>query len=426
MAGPVIDIPIDRIHLYEENPRHGQMTDPDEIIEYLLSSDQSIAEHETNPLELIGVVRLDDEDDTGEPTYEVWEGNRRVCAIMLLNDPELAPSRYRQRFEELAATHEPIQSIEGRVFDNRDELRFWMRNIHDGVQDGVGRKPWGPDEQHRDNPTRKNAIAFTLLEMAEEAGLITKSQRGGKLTTLQRYVGNPAIRDILLANDDDPANVVFGRTDAAMEKLLARLIDDLLSRNISSRHNEDEIIEYARSLEENAGVTDADNEEPESGEDAEPDDNDDDEADDGPAPPPPPAPTKVRWNSNLQLAINNSENQKLIRLYRSITTVSARTHTQLVAVGSWSLIETIAKICGANDDTSFDSFFSTQRLQNNYGLTRDNARTVQSRLRLISQNGNATKHHAISATFDYSQLIVDMSTVSDMLATALNHAAQQT
>ncbi len=168
MAGPVIEIPIERIHLYDENPRHGHMTNTGEIIEYLLSNEQvwnlaqSIAEHETNPLELVGVVRLDDEDDSGQPTYEVWEGNRRVCAIMLLNDPALAPARYRQRFEELAANHEPIATIEGREFDDRDELRFWMRNIHDGVQEGVGRKPWGPDEQHRDNPTKKNAIAFSL------------------------------------------------------------------------------------------------------------------------------------------------------------------------------------------------------------------------------------------------------------------------
>jgi hypothetical protein len=140
-----------------------------------------------------------------------------------------------------------------------------------------------------------------------------------------------------------------------MEKLLAKLMDDLLSRNISSRHNEDEILEYARTLEENAGVTDADNEEPD-GVDDETADSEEDESDEGPPPPPPPAPTRIQRNSSLQRAINNSGNQKLIRLYRSITTVSARTHTQLVAVGIWSLIETIAKICGASDDsTSVDT-----------------------------------------------------------------------
>lgn len=64
MASKVFSIPVDRIRLYERNPRHGEITDPEEIIEYLLEDEQvyelakSIAEHSTNPLELLGVVEI--------------------------------------------------------------------------------------------------------------------------------------------------------------------------------------------------------------------------------------------------------------------------------------------------------------------------------------------------------------------------------
>ena len=197
MPSDVFPIPVERIHLYEENPRHGAITDPSEIIKVLLQDEQvyelakSIAEHKTNPLELLGVVEITEEGAT-EPSYEVWEGNRRVCAVLLLNDPDLAPPKWRKRFQKLSDDVDVIETIEGRSFDDHDELRFWMRNIHNGMQDGRGRKDWGPDEQHRDNPTRKNAIAFELLEMAETLHLITRSDRKGKLTTLQRFAEKPA------------------------------------------------------------------------------------------------------------------------------------------------------------------------------------------------------------------------------------------
>ena len=84
MPSTAFDIPVERIHLYEENPRHGAVTDPTEIVKILLEDEQvyelakSIAEHRTNPLELLGVVDITEE-GASEPSYEVWEGNRRVA-----------------------------------------------------------------------------------------------------------------------------------------------------------------------------------------------------------------------------------------------------------------------------------------------------------------------------------------------------------
>lgn len=295
MASEFGTFPIERIHLCAENPRHGKITDPEKVIKYLLQDEQvfelakSIAERSTNPLELIGVVRIDDDDDSGEPTYEVWEGNRRVCAIMLLNDPDKAPAKWRKRFEELSKDVELIETVEGKVFDDHEELRFWMRNIHNGAQGGRGRKDWGPDEQHRDNPTKKNAIAFALLELAEAAGLITSSQRKNTLTTLQRYVEKDALRAILKADDSDPANVKFSRPKAEFNKLLKQIIEDLISKEISSRKNEDLVAKYAETLEGRAGVKPADEDDEGDGDDAGPGDGsspgdgdgDGDEDDDG-------------------------------------------------------------------------------------------------------------------------------------------------
>lgn len=451
MAGPVISIPIDRIHLYEENPRHERMSDPEKIRTYLCKDEQvlelaqSIADRKTNPLELIGVVRIDDEQETGEPTYEVWEGNRRVCALQLLMDPELAPAKWKKKFKELAASMDPITEVEGRVFDDRAELRFWMQNIHNGSQEGRGRKSWGPDEQHRDNPTRKNAIAFVLLERAQRHGLISKEERRGTLTTFQRYVGSKHFRPVLKVDDTDPSNVEFKRTEKELTQLLRILIPDLKEGRISSRHDEDTVKNYAAALMEKAGLTpkvspspsDPGTPEVGGGERAKPysdghgggtstsfpidgadTTSDVDDLSDDKAAPRPKMPVKVKVAKDLMSAIEATGNEKLGLLYHSLTRISAKDHTPLIAIGCWALLETCAKECGANPTTPFIDFFSPGYM-GRLGIHKKAAGPINDALVRISRGGNATKHHSTAATLDFRSLINDMQTVAPMLAKAL-------
>lgn len=429
MPSEVFPIPVDRIHLYEHNPRHGEITDPAEIIEYLLEDEQvyelakSIAERHTNPLELLGVVDITPK-RAKEPLYEVWEGNRRVCAVMLLNDPDLAPPKWRKRFRKLSDNVEPIETIDGRIFDDHDELRFWIRNIHNGMQDGRGRKDWGPDEQHRDNPSRKNAIAFQLLEFAEEKSLITRSDRKGKLTTLQRFVEKPTMRDVLGVDDSDPENVRFRRDDHDLDALVSVFVEDLLSGEINSRANDEDIAKYASEIEERAGVE-------ELREDG------DDQADGGqsaPTPAPGPAPTplprasnKIKRSNELVKVLNKLDADKLIGLYSSLTKVSANTNTQLIAVGVWAFIESTAKLCGANETTSFADFFTKGKSGRmaGYGVEQRQAGVIHDALVRLSRGGNTTKHDAISGTFDHRQIMNDMKVITPMLVFALKKQVKE-
>lgn len=429
MVSDVIPFPMERVHLFENNPRHGYIADPEKIISRLVEEEQiyelakSISTKGTNPLELIGVIRIDDQDEGGEPTYIVWEGNRRVCAIMLLNDADLAPPKWRKRFQTLSDKTDYIEEIEGRVFEDKSVLEFWMRNIHNGTQKGRGRKEWGPDEQHRDNPTKKYAIAFELLERAEHEGLISTADRKGKLTTLQRFVGTDPLRRVLQANDENPKKVKFARKKPELEKLLKQIIADLLDEEmITSRKNEDEIKVYAAELEARAGVkpvggdagdhTDEDDESDD--EDYGNSDDDEDENETKPKPP-----HTIKRDKALSKAINSSGNDKLIGLYNSLTKVRATTNVQLIAVGAWSLLETIAAVCGATENQSFSAFFSTGTMQNKLQISKKQSQTIWKALDRFARAGNDTKHDAISAAFNHMELINDMERVSPMLASAL-------
>ena len=99
-------IDVDRIFLYEENPRHEPIESEPEIIECLCRDEQvynlarSISEAGLNPLDLLGLVNTPG--SGAKQNYLAWEGNRRVCAVKLLNDPDRAPPHLRKDFARLS------------------------------------------------------------------------------------------------------------------------------------------------------------------------------------------------------------------------------------------------------------------------------------------------------------------------------------
>ena len=131
------------------------------------------------------------------PSYFVAEGNRRVCALKLLLDPDRAPAKLRKGFEQLAAGWSGMDPLQCVLFENRDAVDLWLTRIHDGEQDGIGRRKWNADQSQRHSNSAKNKIAMHILDYAEESGLITKEARKGKLTTATRYLTKKPVQDAL-------------------------------------------------------------------------------------------------------------------------------------------------------------------------------------------------------------------------------------
>ena len=173
------DVDVERIFLYEENPRHEPLESQPEIIEHLCKDEQvhnlakSIAAEGTNPLEAVGLVEIPST-SKGKKSYVVWEGNRRLCAIKLLNDPDLAPAHLRKDIATLAEGHIAIDSIPAVVFDDHDKLRFWMGVIHGGQQGGIGRKDWNADQKQRHTGSNRNKIALAILDLSEKMGILQR------------------------------------------------------------------------------------------------------------------------------------------------------------------------------------------------------------------------------------------------------------
>ena len=413
-------VDIERIFLYEENPRHEPIETQPEIIEHLCKDEQvfnlarSISEAGPNPLELLGLVQIAGSGASEtKKAYQVWEGNRRICAIKLLNDPDLAPPHLRADFARLASASDrvPIKMITSVIFDDHDDLKYWMGIIHNGPQEGAGRLAWDSQQKARHFGSSRNRVALAVLDAAEGMGLISKEERHGKLTTAQRFLNSSVVKEALGIDASNLDDITYNRTPEDFNKQLGRFIADLKEGvKISSRNNRAQIETYGRKLANNPDLT---------GERIEPQSLKTAAASITRArrkaqPKKPRKLAHLEYDKRLSTALEAVENTKLENLYYSICSVHIE-HTPLLTIGTWAFIELLTALAGKKPDNDFLAFFSNQRLSD-YGVGSGKALgPIRDALTRIQRNGNATKHHETAAAFDGAQLANDLATITPLL-----------
>ena len=424
---PIEAIPVSRLFLSLLNPRHEPLASEGAAIEYLCEHEyvyelaRDISRHGLNPLERFALVK------TGKgasakgsaPTYFVAEGNRRICAIKLLNDPDLAPAHLRKGFERLSKEWPVIRTVAGVVFASLTDVDLWLDRIHKGLQGGAGRKEWNADQKtrHAGQGGGKNRFALTVLDYAESKGLISAEERKGRLTTVQRFVVNDAFREAMGLDNSDPDALQRTRPESELDALLKRFIKDLLGgQDVNSRMNRKDIIDYARKLHATPGVSAARVE-------PEPVSSDPLPAHKKTKPPRPLPPERLRhvsYDERIDVALRGLGNDKLKSLYNSICNIDIEPHTPILSVGVWSFFETLTICAGRNEQNSLDSYLSKGKLKS-YGIAGDTV-TLQSATKRIREYGNTTKHHPTGAMFNAGQLNNDVVTLAPVILKIIEEA----
>lgn len=249
------------LYLKSNNPRHDPLDDKKEIIKYLVVNEKvkvlakDIVElGGISPLEKIGVTKHDNK-------YIVEEGNRRVCALMLLNDPDLSPENEKSYFKKLATNNSNIPSVvECFVFDDEDDSKIWVERKHDGEQGGAGPVPWNAVQKSRFFNSSENTLALKLLEHGVQKGLISNSEKNNKIiTTASRFLSNPAFRSMMAIKSGKKDNDVVLNVDIyEFDYCLSFFLKDLINKTdndeilVTSRANKKEILNYIDYLRKNA------------------------------------------------------------------------------------------------------------------------------------------------------------------------------
>ena len=416
-------VPIGSIILDLANPRHVQFSTEDEAIEYLCTKEdvwplaRDITNIGLNPLERVALIPV-----KGQPgSYTMAEGNRRLCALKLLADPDRAPARLRKGFGTLATQKTPIKALPAVVFETDEEVCPWLERMHNGAFGGRGRKDWDADQSQRFSGSNKNKVAQGFLDYAVGEGLISEEDRKGKLTTVQRFLGIGEFREALGLDQTNPDDLARTRPKPEFDTIARRFIRDLVEgEQVNSRMNKPEIIKYARPLGSLPGVTAT---RPEAESISIPDVGSKSPAtkDARPSPRKIEKVRRIDYSDEIAAALTTLGNHKLERLYNSICTVELENHTPLVCIGVWAFMETLTACAGRHEKTSFDAFLSNQKL-GDYGLTGSKT-AVRGALTRTLDYGNATKHEPVAATFNGDQLNNDLAVLKTVILKCIGEAA---
>lgn len=397
-----------------------------EVIEYLCRNEnilplaKDIVANGMNELELIGLIPDENSDDDA-PAFFVAEGNRRVCALKLLLDPDRAPAKLRKGFEQLAAGWAGMPLLQCALFEDRESVDIWLSRIHDGEQGGIGRSKWDADQSQRHSGSTKNKIAMHVLDYAEESGLISKEARKGKLTTATRYLTKKPVQDAFGLNVSDLEKIRTTKSKSDFDTLLGKFVADLQSNHANSRAKGSAVFEaYGRELSSVQQTGDGDG-----------------------------TPRLLRQTKNASVSaaiarrrtaikphitvpfsheimdgLKSLQNQKLINLYNSITSVSLQPHAPLIAIGAWAFLESLSANAGRDENKNFLEFFSKDR-RAGYGLpTGKDAKAVTEALRRVAASGDVAKHDAKAALFDGEQLVNDLETLKILIVKCIEDVAR--
>lgn len=244
----VINEAVSGLLLDERNPRFPeQVIGQDEAVTAILvdaasklvNLAQDIAnEGSLNPTELPVVVEEDGE-------LVVVEGNRRIAALKLLRNPDLAAAASEQLGVELVTRFKALQqvgvgpeAIDVYQAESREAARHWIELRHTGENDGVGVLGWQAWQTNNYRRRRgSQADRATLFcqavetDFAGDASLLSNvaTVRRTRLTTLGRLVADPDVRrdfGFLFTGD----YVLFDYESDDLRPGLGRIFDDLSAR----------------------------------------------------------------------------------------------------------------------------------------------------------------------------------------------------
>lgn len=260
-----VAVPFIKLHFDPINPRGEPESDEEKIralfgaLPETLSLATHLAENGQNPLDRIAII----EHPKLPGHFVIREGNRRLCAMQLLRDPDRAPTEAtRKAFQKVASEGRPVpDKLPAVLFHEKQKARVWMSVKHEGPQGGLGTVSWGAKEKARFNregetgktrPKNPNRQAEALLTYAVKEGLITPEERELiALTTITRYLPNVRTALALLNTEDCTTNARPAEFNAALQRFLKDAKETGtpgVKATVHSRSSSAQRTEYAETL----------------------------------------------------------------------------------------------------------------------------------------------------------------------------------
>lgn len=243
LAEPV-DIEVARLRLDIKNPRLAVVppSQRDAVSEMaadqgqrLLALCRHIAQNGLNPMERFAVIA----DDEGAEMYNVLDGNRRLAALRVLENPELLKGKVSEaalkRLKEDAESFAPVIEVPCVIFATSEDADPWILLMHQSGHDGAGSVEWTNQQKarHRERMGSKEPhlqiLDFVTAESKSDLSgpTVAKIERGKyPLSTLERVIQTPAVRQ-RLGIDVVGGEVVTRYPKPEVLRGLRRVVDEI-------------------------------------------------------------------------------------------------------------------------------------------------------------------------------------------------------
>ncbi|MEL6641569.1 MAG: ParB N-terminal domain-containing protein [Pseudomonadota bacterium] len=153
------------------NDRHGELADEQEAIEWLLRNHTQHMLNLAKDIAHSGVIYEPPIVAKEGEQYRVFDGNRRVASIKLLNDPKKIPETLGRRLwlaESALWRERKVDAIECRVESDQSLIDAILERRHTGSRKGVGQSTW--DNEAKQNFLRRTGkiSSLTTAELIED------------------------------------------------------------------------------------------------------------------------------------------------------------------------------------------------------------------------------------------------------------------
>lgn len=194
-------IALDALLVNRANDRHGELENETAAIAWLFNNREQHMRNLTKDLVKTGEVYEPPLVAPEGTKYIVFDGNRRITCLKLLDDPRRAPTIELQQFytEQRAAWPGTFpKAVVCQVETDRDRIDDILYRRHTGAQSGIGQSTW--DDRMKENFVQRTGkstglnVADEIEKRLGEAGLLP-SRRKIPRSTLNRLLSAEPFRN---------------------------------------------------------------------------------------------------------------------------------------------------------------------------------------------------------------------------------------
>lgn len=248
-----IKLNINNININKGNPRFEKANTDLEALHKMLDNHSvkiyNLAEHISiygvNPTEVPIVYKENN-------NHILLDGNRRITALKILNNPELLNHKYKDLKDKIMKLNRSgvPSNIDVIEFPNEEDANIWVNIKHTGENDGVGTVKWTALQQSRFDKDRY-PLSSQLIDFMNSNKLVKKENKYNlnnlKISNLERLLTDPDVRKMLSIQQRNKV-LYCPPLSELLKNILNNLIFDISKESftVNTIHSKADRIEYIR------------------------------------------------------------------------------------------------------------------------------------------------------------------------------------